>query len=190
MRTCNPQLSALFPDPRHLLLARHWPLTLPTIAVCGRSREPTARASTCAIMPTNPRSPEMTVNAHETAYDLELTGARVCDPATGLDRNGDLAVTGGRIAAIGPGLASHARQVIELDGKLLTAGWVDLHVHVFEWVTTFGLPPDDAGIHSGVTTAVDQGGTGAYTIPAFKHYIADCALTDIRCSRRSILPGL
>jgi hypothetical protein len=103
------------------------------------------------------------------------------DPATGLDRNCDLAVTGGRIAAIGPGLASHARQVIELDGKLLTAGWVDLHVHVFEWVTTFGLPPDDAGIHSGVTTAVDQGGTGAYTIPAFKHYIADCALTDIRC---------
>ena len=66
----------------------------------------------------------MTVNAPETAYDLALTGARVCDPATGLDRNCDLAVTGGRIAAIGPGLASHARQVIELDGKLLTAGWV------------------------------------------------------------------
>ena len=70
-----------------------------------------------------------------------------------------------------------ARQVIKLDGKLLTAGWVDLHVHVFEWVTTFGLPPDDAGIHSGVTTAVDQGGAGAYTIPAFKNYIADRALT-------------
>jgi dihydroorotase len=132
-------------------------------------------------MRTNPQGREMTVNAPETAYDLALTGAWVCDPATGLDRNCDLAVTGGRIAAIGPGLASHARQAIELDGKLLTAGWVDLHVHVFEWVTTFGLPPDDAGIHSGVTTAVDQGGAGAYTIPAFKHYIADCALTDIRC---------
>jgi len=39
-------------------------------------------------------------------------------------------------------------------------------------MTTFGLPPDDVGIHSGVTTAVDQGGAGAYTIPAFKHYIA------------------
>ena len=52
--------------------------------------------------------------------------------------------------------------MIELDGKLATAGWIDLHVHVFEWMTTFGLPPDDAGVHSGVTTAVDQGGTGAY----------------------------
>jgi predicted amidohydrolase len=27
--------------------------------------------------------------------------------------------------------------VIELDGKLATAGWIDLHVHVFEWMTTF-----------------------------------------------------
>jgi dihydroorotase len=43
------------------------------------------------------------------------------------------------------------------------------------------LPPDDAGIHSGVTTAVDQGGAGAWTIPAFKRYIADRAQTDIRC---------
>jgi dihydroorotase len=48
-------------------------------------------------------------------------------------------------------------------------------------MTTFGLSPDDVGVHSGVTTAVDQGGAGAYTIPAFKHYIADRALTDIRC---------
>jgi dihydroorotase len=114
-------------------------------------------------------------------YDLVLTGAHICDPATAQDRRGDLAVNGDRIAAIGIGLASQARQVIDLDGKLVTPGWVDLHVHVFEWMTTFGLPPDDVGVHSGVTTAVDQGGTGAYTIPAFKHYIADRAMTDIRC---------
>ena len=114
-------------------------------------------------------------------HDLVLTGTRICDPATGHDRICDLAVNGDRIAAIGAGLAPHARQVIELSGKLVTPGWVDLHVHVFEWMTTFGLPPDDAGVHSGVTTAVDQGGTGAYTIPAFKHFITDRALTDIRC---------
>jgi dihydroorotase len=121
------------------------------------------------------------MKASEVSYDLVLTGARLCDPATGLDHKCDLAVNGERIAAVGTGLASHARRVIELDAKVVTAGWVDLHVHVFEWMTTFGLPPDDAGVHSGVTTAVDQGGAGAYTIPAFKHYIADRALTDIRC---------
>ena len=84
----------------------------------------------------------MTMNASEANYDLVLTGAQICDPATGLDCTCDLAVTGDRIAAVGSGLASRARQVIELDGKLATAGWIDLHVHVFEWMTTFGLPPD------------------------------------------------
>jgi len=34
-------------------------------------------------------------------HDLVLTGARICDPATGLDRICDLAVDGDRIAAIG-----------------------------------------------------------------------------------------
>jgi hypothetical protein len=57
----------------------------------------------------------------------------------------DLAVNGDRIAAVGSGLASHARQVIERDGNLVTAGSVNMHVRVFEWMITFGLPPDDAG---------------------------------------------
>jgi dihydroorotase len=114
-------------------------------------------------------------------YDLVLSGARVCDPARGLDRVCDIAIAGDRVAALGHGLAAAARRVINLAGKVVTPGWVDLHTHVFEWMTTFGLPPDDAGINSGVTTAVDQGGAGAYTIPAFKHYIADRARTDIRC---------
>ena len=83
---------------------------------------------------------------HVAAYDLVLTAARICDPATGLDRNYDLAVNGDRIAAVGSGLASHARQVTELDGNLVTAGWVDLHVQVFERMTTFGLTPDNAGV--------------------------------------------
>lgn len=114
-------------------------------------------------------------------YDLVLSGARVCDPANRVDRVCDIAISGDRIATLGDGLAPQGRRVIDLAGKIVMPGWVDLHVHIFEWMTTFGLPPDDAGIHSGVTTAVDQGGAGAYTIPAFKRYIADRARTDIRC---------
>ena len=33
----------------------------------------------------------MMMNASEANYDLVLAGARICDPATGLDRNCDLA---------------------------------------------------------------------------------------------------
>src|SRR5690349_20886181 len=126
----------------------------------------------------------MTMDGSEATYDLVLTGARICDPAAGLDRNCDLAVNGDRIAAVGSGLTSHTTQVIELDGKLVTAGWVDLHVHVFEWMTTFGLLPDDAGVHSGVTTAVDQGGR--------RRSIHDPGLQALhrrpRADRRSLLP--
>ena len=114
-------------------------------------------------------------------YDLVLAGGRVCDPANGVDKACDVAIAGDRIAALGDSLAAQARRVLDVTGKIVTPGWVDLHTHVFEWVTTFGLPPDDVGVNSGVTTAVDQGGAGAYTIPAFKHYIADRAHTDIRC---------
>src|SRR5271170_5455530 len=114
-------------------------------------------------------------------YDLVLAGARVCDPANAFDRVCDVAISGDRVAAVGDGLTPRARRVLDLAGRVVTPGWVDLHVHVFEWVTTFGLPPDDAGVNAGVTTAVDQGGTGAYTVPAFRRYIAERARTDIRC---------
>ena len=53
-------------------------------------------------------------------YDLVLTGARVCDPASGLDRIFDVAVAGDRIAAVGDGLAPSSRRVIDLSGKLVT----------------------------------------------------------------------
>jgi predicted amidohydrolase len=48
------------------------------------------------------------MNASEATYDLVLTGARICDPATGLDRNCDLAVNGDRIAAVGSNLAQRS----------------------------------------------------------------------------------
>jgi len=110
-----------------------------------------------------------------------------CSPARGfvIRRPASIAtvisrINGDRIAAVVS--ASHRAQASDraLDGSLETAGWVDLHAHVFEWMTTFGLPPDDAGSIPG-RNAVEQGGAGAHATPAFKHYIADYALTDTRC---------
>src|SRR5690348_12796707 len=74
-------------------------------------------------------------------FALVLTGGRVCDPANVLDKVCDIAVAGDRIAAVGDGLAPQARRTIDLAGKIVTPGWIDLHTHVFEWMTTFGLPP-------------------------------------------------
>jgi len=82
-------------------------------------------------------------------------------------------VTGGRIAAVGPGLSrAAARETIDVAGRLVLPGLIDTHAHVFEHVSgRFGLNPDMVGVHSGVTALVDQGGPSNMTFPAFREYI-------------------
>lgn len=114
-------------------------------------------------------------------YDLVITGKRVIDPASGLDGPAQIAITDDRIVAIAAELAAHsANETIDAGEKIVTPGLIDMHVHVYEWVTNFGLPADDAGVHSGATTIIDQGSAGPWTVGGFKAYIADPAVTDVR----------
>src|SRR2546421_1699980 len=105
-------------------------------------------------------------------YDLLLRGGRVIDPAQNLDGNYDVAITGGRIAAVLPSIApSSASEVVDVSGKLVLPGLIDTHAHVFQYVTgRFGLEADLCGVHYGVTTLVDQGGPSCMTLPAFREY--------------------
>jgi dihydroorotase len=109
------------------------------------------------------------------SFELILRGGRVFDPAAGIDQIGDIAVNDGRIAAIAPGrIEADARDVIDVTGKLVLPGMIDTHGHIFTYVTgRFGLPADAAGVHSGVTTLVDQGGASCMTFPAFRKFIAE-----------------
>jgi len=114
-------------------------------------------------------------------YDLVITGGRVVDPAQVLDGRFDVAIAGGRIAAVGKDLAARpARRVLKADGALVCPGLIDLHVHVYEWVTNFGVWADDAGVDAGATTIVDQGSSGAWTYGGFKAHVIDKARTDVR----------
>jgi dihydroorotase len=115
------------------------------------------------------------------AFDRVLTNCRVIDPANGIDDRLDIAIRGGRIAAVARGLGQMPhRDRIDLDGAIVTPGLVDVHVHVYEWVTNFGVPADAAGIHSGATTIVDQGSAGAWTFGGFKAFVIEPARTDVR----------
>ena len=100
------------------------------------------------------------MNTLQFPYDILLTGGTVIDPATGVNGRRDIAIAGGKIAAIAPDLSqAAARESIDLTGKIVTAGMIDTHAHVYEHVTgKFGLNPDMVGVRSGVTTLVDQGG--------------------------------
>jgi N-acyl-D-aspartate/D-glutamate deacylase len=68
-----------------------------------------------------------------TDWEIVLRGGRVVDPETGLDEVRDVAVAGGRIAAVAPGLApalAAAAADLDVAGQVVTAGFIDLHSHV------------------------------------------------------------
>lgn len=98
--------------------------------------------------------------------DLRIVGARIIDPASGVDAIGDVAVSSGRIRAIGDVAPAPARTTVPAAGMLLTPGLVDLHTHLHAGGTFWGLEPDPIAWYSGVTTWVDAGSTGAFTLPS------------------------
>ena len=60
--------------------------------------------------------------------DLVVRGATIADGTGNGLREGDVAVTGGRIAAVGR-FAGRGREEIDAHGLLLTPGFVDIHTH-------------------------------------------------------------
>jgi dihydroorotase len=109
--------------------------------------------------------------------DLAITGGRVVDPARGIDGSLDIGVTGGRLT--GPGEAGPAAETIDASGLVLVPGLVDLHTHLYEGVSHYGIDPDANCLRRGVTTAVDAGSAGAQTFPGFRRYIVERAQTRV-----------
>lgn len=113
------------------------------------------------------------------ALDLLLRGGRLIDPATGRDAISDIGIQHGKIVEIAPVIGGEAAlETVDVRGKLVTAGLIDTHAHVYQHVTgKFGLAADLCGIESGVTTVVDQGGPSCMTIGGFRKFIAEPART-------------
>jgi N-acyl-D-aspartate/D-glutamate deacylase len=61
-------------------------------------------------------------------HDIVIRGGTIVDGAGTAAFTGDVAITGGRIAAVG-GKQGPARRDIDADGLLVTPGWVDAHTH-------------------------------------------------------------
>jgi dihydroorotase len=125
------------------------------------------------------------------SFDTILHGGLVLDPATGRNGMFDIGVTGGRVAAIEPDLSkAQASEKIDVTGKLVTAGMIDTHAHVYQHVTgRFGLEPDLVGVRSAVTTLVDQGGPSCMTIGGFKNFLAKKSDSRMLCYMSCYLVG-
>jgi dihydroorotase len=113
-------------------------------------------------------------------YDVLLKGGRVVDPSAGLDGSHDIAVQGGAIARIGPDIpVTEATRTIDVTGRIVTPGLIDLHAHVFEGFNRSGVHPDLGGVYSGVTTIVDAGSSGSATFGGFPRFIIPSCHTEI-----------
>jgi dihydroorotase len=99
--------------------------------------------------------------AFAATYDLIIKGGRVIDPSMGLDAVRDVAIVGGRIAAIDATIAGEATETIDARGKLVTAGLIDIHTHAGR--SKEGPP---MCLQDGVTGWVDAGTGGADNIDA------------------------
>jgi dihydroorotase len=94
--------------------------------------------------------------AQASRYDLLIRGGRVIDPSVHLDGVRDVAISGGRIAAVEPAIAANAADVIDARGKLVVPGLIDIHTHTGRSAEGPGLV-----LRDGVTGWIDAGSQGA-----------------------------
>lgn len=89
-------------------------------------------------------------------YDLIIKGGRVIDPSLRINAIRDVAIAGGRIAAVEANIAADAADMIDARGRLVVPGLVDIHTHYAR---------DNEGpkvcLADGVTGWVDAGSQGA-----------------------------
>ncbi|MEX0760929.1 MAG: amidohydrolase/deacetylase family metallohydrolase [Dehalococcoidia bacterium] len=102
--------------------------------------------------------------------DLLIKGGRVIDPANGIDDFLDVAISGHVISAVARDIPeSSAARVAHVPSWLVTPGLVDLHAHFFGY---FGAVfPDETCLPTGVTTALDAGGSGHLTFDTFNREV-------------------
>lgn len=100
---------------------------------------------------------------------LVLAGGTVVDPGRGVHAKADVAIAGGAIVAVGTELPRPpGTQVVDVGGRFVTPGLIDIHTHLFHGVSDLGVEADANCLAAGVTTAIDAGTAGAATWPAFR----------------------
>lgn len=129
--------------------------------------------------------PAALVTAQE-PFDLLLKGGHVIDPKNGIDGVRDVAIRGGKIAAVAPSISGTSRATADVKGLYVVPGLVDIHVHVYAGTGVKGsyagdnsVYPDDHGPKACTTTMVDAGGSGHITFEDFEQRIMQRSKTRI-----------
>ena len=122
------------------------------------------------------------------SIDILLKGGHVIDPKNKMDADADVGITDGRIYKVAADIpADSAKQVVDVRGKYVTPGIIDIHVHVFHGTDAgsylangfHGLPADGFTFRAGVTTVVDAGSSGWKNFRLFKSQTIDRSRTRV-----------
>ena len=106
------------------------------------------------------------------AYDLVLNGGTLLDPAQGTHDRRDVAFKDGLVASVAERIdPSSATTSIDIAGKLITPGLIDLHGHFYHGGSPTSVHPDEICLSSGTTTGVDAGSAGFLNYPAMRDYV-------------------
>jgi len=135
---------------------------------------PSARLS-AAIQPQPPK------------YDLLLRGGHVVDARNRLSAVRDVAIAGGKIAAVAARLnPADAVKTVDAAGLYVTPGIIDIHGHVYagtgerrSYAGDNSLYPDGYTLRVGVTTVADAGCAGWRNFEDFKQRVIDRSKTRI-----------
>jgi dihydroorotase len=125
--------------------------------------------------------------AAQPQYELLLKGGRVIDAKNQISAARDVAISGGRIAAVAASIpASSAVKTVDVSGLYVTPGLVDIHTHVMAMSGLRGSLREDQNVwadshtfRSGVTTVVDAGSSGWRNFPEQKARVLDHSRTRI-----------
>ena len=108
-----------------------------------------------------------------------LKGGRLIDSASGLDGQQDIHVRDGLVVDIGTNLTAEGATVVDVKDFIVTAGLIDVHLHLMNGLGAFGVDPDIFGVGSGVTTVVDAGSAGHSLLTVFRNYVTQNAKTRV-----------
>jgi dihydroorotase len=120
-------------------------------------------------------------------FDLLLKGGHVIDGRNKLNAVRDVAIAGGKVAAVAARIdPAQALKVVDVSGLYVTPGLIDIHVHVYagtgersSYAGDNSVHPDGFTLRSGVTTVVDAGCAGWRNFEDFKQRIIDRSKTRV-----------
>jgi dihydroorotase len=92
----------------------------------------------------------------------------------------DVAVKDGKIVEVSPAIdEARSREVVPAKDKLVTPGFIDIHVHCYDGYSDAGVNADHYCLGRGVTTVVDAGSTGYMAIGRFVRDVVSSSATRV-----------